>query len=133
MSVLLEQACQHWQYVAPLLSKPVTEDDYDRLVTALDELIAVIRDDEQHPLASLAAHLGDLILAYDEAHRPMPTAGGGAVLDFLMRERGISADDLPLLGSARDVDAILQGQRSLDAREMRGLAERFGVPAEVFL
>lgn len=133
MSALLEQACQHWSYVAPLLSKPVTEDDYDHLVAALDELLTMIGDDEQHPLASLAAHLGDLILAYDEAERPMPEADGRAVLECLMQAHGLSADDLPQLGSAEHVNAILRGESSLDAREMRKLAERFGVPAEVFL
>ena len=71
MSALIKQACEHWRYVAPLLSKPANEEDYDALVEALDELLAIVGDDEDHPLASLASHMGDMLLAYDEAHRPL--------------------------------------------------------------
>lgn len=39
MSALIEQVAEHWQFVAPLLRKPKTEADYDRLVQALDELL----------------------------------------------------------------------------------------------
>lgn len=72
MSALIKQACEHWRYVAPLLSKPASEEDYDALVEALDELLAIVGDDEDHPLASLASHMGDMLLAYDETRRPCP-------------------------------------------------------------
>ncbi len=77
MSELVKQACEHWRYVAPLLSKPTSEDDYDALVEAMDELLALVGDDEDHPLAGLVSRVGDMIEAYDELHRPLPEIGGG--------------------------------------------------------
>ncbi len=41
--------------MAPLLSNPADEEGYDALVEALDELLALVRDDENHLLASAAA------------------------------------------------------------------------------
>lgn len=32
MSALIKQASEHWRYVAPLLTKPTSEDDYDAMV-----------------------------------------------------------------------------------------------------
>lgn len=76
MSALIKQACEHWHYVAPLLTKPTSEDAYDALVEALDELLSVVGDDEDHPLATLASQLDDMIEAYDELHRPLPKVDG---------------------------------------------------------
>ncbi len=57
--------------VAPLLSMPKNEAEYDRLVGRLDEIFAEIGDDEDHPLALLASRIGDLVEAYDEKNRPI--------------------------------------------------------------
>ncbi|WP_247750404.1 hypothetical protein [Rhizobium sp. 16-449-1b] len=56
---------------APLLAMPTNEAEYDRLVGQLDEIFAEIGDDEDHPLAPLASHIGDLVESYDEKHRPI--------------------------------------------------------------
>ncbi|MNN05477.1 Antitoxin HigA [compost metagenome] len=132
MSALIKQASEHWRYVAPLLSKPANEDDYDALVEALDELLGIVGDDEDHPLASLASHMGDLLEAYDEAHRPMPRGSGVDVLRYLMQEHGLSQADLPEVGTQSVISEILSGKRQLNVRHIRGLSERFGVPADVF-
>ncbi|MCM2329916.1 MAG: helix-turn-helix domain-containing protein [Pseudomonas sagittaria] len=132
MSALIKQASEHWRYVAPLLSKPANEDDYDALVEALDELLGIVGDDEDHPLASLASHIGDLLEAYDEAHRPMPKGSGVEVLRYLMQEHGLSQADLPEVATQSVISEILGGKRQLNVRHIRALSERFGVPADVF-
>lgn len=132
MSALIKQASEHWRYVAPLLSKPANEDDYDALVEALDELLGIVGDDEDHPLASLASHMGDLLEAYDEAHRPMPRGSGVDVLRYLMQEHGLSQTDLAEVGTQSVISEILSGKRQLNVRHIRALSERFGVPADVF-
>jgi len=132
MSALIKQASEHWRYVAPLLSKPANEDDYDALVEALDELLSIVGDDEDHPLASLASHIGDLLEAYDDAHRPMPKGSGVEVLRYLMQEHGLSQTDLPEVGTQSVISEILGGKRQLNVRHIRALSERFGVPADVF-
>lgn len=133
MSALLKQAAEHWQYVEPVLRAPRTEADYDQLVAALDELLEVIGSDDDHPLAGLASHMGDLVEAYDEQQRPMPAVTGVAALRYLMREHGLSQADLPEVGTQSVVSELLAGKRKLNARQVRVLTRRFGFPAEVFL
>lgn len=132
MSVLIKQAAEHWHFVSPLLRKPKDEDDYDVLVTALDELLGLIGEDETSPLMSLVDILSDWIEAYDQEHRPMPMASGVDVLRSMMREHGLNQSDLPGVGTQSVVSEILSGKRELNLRQIRWLAERFGVSVETF-
>ncbi|AZD52380.1 helix-turn-helix domain-containing protein [Pseudomonas chlororaphis] len=133
MSVLIEQVAEHWQFVAPLLRKPKTEVDYDRLVQALDELLDLTGEDEAHPLNSLVDIIGDWIEAYDLEHRPMPVASGVDVLRYMMREHGLTQSDLPGVGAQSVVSEILSGKRQLNLRQIRWLAARFKVSMETFI
>ncbi|AZC28491.1 transcriptional regulator [Pseudomonas chlororaphis] len=132
MSALIEQVAEHWQFVAPLLRKPKTEADYDRLVQALDELLDLTGEDEAHPLNSLVDIIGDWIEAYDLEHRPMPVASGVDVLRYMMREHGLTQSDLPGVGAQSVVSEILSGKRQLNLRQVRWLAARFKVSMETF-
>jgi HTH-type transcriptional regulator/antitoxin HigA len=132
MNPLIKQAAEHWQFVSPLLHKPTNESEYDALVDSLDELLALVGEDEAHPLASLMTHVGDLIEAYDHEHRPMPLATGADALRYLMQEHGLKQGDLPEMGSQSVVSEVLSGRRQLNLRQVRWLSERFGVPVEVF-
>lgn len=132
MSVLIKQAAEHWHFVSPLLRKPKDEDDYEVLVTALDELLGLIGEDETSPLMSLVDILSDWIEAYDQEHRPMPMASGVDVLRSMMREHGLNQSDLPGVGTQSVVSEILSGKRELNLRQIRWLAERFGVSVETF-
>lgn len=105
---------------------------YDALAAILDGLLPLIGDGENHPLASLASNIGNLLAAYDEAHRPMPEVTGADVLRYLMQEHQLSQSDLPEIGAQSVVSEILAGNRQLNVRHIRALAERFSVPVEVF-
>ncbi len=133
MSELIKQACEHWRYVAPLLSKPTNDNDYDSLVEALDELLALVGDDEDHPLAGLASRVGDMIEAYDELRRPLPKAGGVEVLRYLMKEQGLGQGDLPEVATQSVISEVLSGKRQLNVHHIRALSDRFRVSADVFL
>ena len=133
MSVLIKQAAEHWRFVSPLLRKPKNEADYDVLVKALDELLDLIGEDESSPLMSLVDIISDWIEAYDQQHRPMPVASGVDVLRYMMREHGLSQSDLPGVGAQSVVSEILSGKRQLNVRQIRWLAERFGVSVETFI
>jgi HTH-type transcriptional regulator/antitoxin HigA len=133
MSVLIKQVAEHWQFVSPLLRKPKTEDDYDRLAQALDELLDLVGEDESHPLMSLVDIIGEWIEAWDHEHRPMPKASGVDVLRYMMREHGLSQSDLPGVGAQSVVSEVLSGKRQLNLRQIRWLAERFGVSVETFI
>ncbi|HGM5019483.1 TPA: type II toxin-antitoxin system HigA family antitoxin [Pseudomonas aeruginosa] len=132
MSAILKQAAEHWRFLAPLLTPPQTEADYDELVETLDELLDQIGDIDGHPLAGLAARIGDMISAYDADHYQTPTAPGHEVLRFLMQEHGLLQGDLPEVGPQSVISAILAGKRQLNVRHIRALTARFNVPADVF-
>ncbi|MEW6352624.1 MAG: hypothetical protein AB1646_26555 [Thermodesulfobacteriota bacterium] len=49
---------------------PITEAEYDQLVTMLDTLVDTVREDEAHPLASLMEIIGVLIENHEDEHVP---------------------------------------------------------------
>ncbi|WP_245442901.1 hypothetical protein [Methylobacterium terrae] len=97
----MKQVAEHWSYFAPLLTKPTTDEAYQRLVEQLDEVLALAGEDEDHSLSLLASRMGDLIEAYDEERRPLPMASGAEVLRAVMQERGLGQSDLPKSGHNR--------------------------------
>jgi HTH-type transcriptional regulator/antitoxin HigA len=133
MSALIKQAAEHWHHLAPLLTRPETEAEYDLLVSGLDELLEIIGDDEQHPLNRLAILVGEMIEAYDHEHRPMPMASGAETLRYLMHEHNLGQGDLPDVGTQSVISEILSGKRHLSLKQIRKISERFGVPVEVFI
>ena len=110
-----------------------TKKDYERAVAALDQIVDEIGEDEKHPLAELADALGVFIERYESEHVRLPKAKPFAVLKFLMREHKIRQSDLPEIGSQGVVSEVLSGKRKLNTRQIKRLAKRFGVSAEVFL
>lgn len=54
------------------LRPPNNEADYDRLVQILDELLSIVGDDENHPLAEKVSRIGDLIEYYDRVLPRLP-------------------------------------------------------------
>ncbi|MBX4925936.1 helix-turn-helix domain-containing protein [Rhizobium binae] len=133
MSALVKLVSEHWAHVAPLLAMPANEADYDRLVGQLDEILAEVGDDDDHPLALLASRMADLVEAYDEQNRPMPPVTGADALRYIMEERGLSQSEVPEVGAQSVVSEILSGKRQINLRQARALSERFLLPASVFL
>ncbi|MGF0241415.1 helix-turn-helix domain-containing protein [Rhodococcus sp. IEGM1300] len=133
MSVLIKLVAEHWEFVSPLLRKPKSEEDYDTLVSALNELLEITGDDETHPLMSLVDIIGDWVAEWDRKHHPMAEASGVEVLGYLMREHGLTQSDLPGVGTQSVVSEILSGKRQLNLRQIRWLAERFGTSVETFI
>ncbi len=64
------EALQLWPAMAPLVFVPHTEEDYDRIVALLDQLVDEVGEEERHPLASLMELLGVLVEAYEAEHVP---------------------------------------------------------------
>jgi HTH-type transcriptional regulator/antitoxin HigA len=133
MSSLVKKAAEHWPYVAPLLKPPSNKREYDRLVRHLDEILGLVSDKEGHPLAGLASHMGNLIDAYDEKHRSMPSVTGTAALRYLMQEHQLGQGDLPEIGAQSVISSILSGKRQITIRQAQALGSRFNLPAALFL
>ncbi|TFH83745.1 MULTISPECIES: helix-turn-helix domain-containing protein [Pseudomonas] len=132
MSILIKTVAEHWEFVSPLLRKPKSEEDYDMLVRAVEEILDITDDDESHPLMSLVDIIGDWIAEWDRTHHPMAEASGEEVLGYMMREHGLTQSDLPGVGTQSVVSEVLSGKRKLNLRQIRWLAERFNVPIDVF-
>ncbi|MHA3062005.1 helix-turn-helix domain-containing protein [Acinetobacter sp. ANC 4636] len=133
MNAMIKQAVDHWHYIAPLLTKPENEDDFNTLVEALDELLDIVGDDETHPLMGLVHQLGDIVSEYENEHLPMPKGDGRAALAFLMQQHGLGQSDLPEVATQSVISEILNGKRQFNLRQIKALCERFNVSAETFL
>ena len=132
MTLVNEELQTHWMSIAPLLTIR-NEREYNTAVKRLNELLDEIGDNEKHPLYSLLDTLGTLIHAYEEEHYPIPDVAGTEVLRFLMDEHGLTQSDLPEVGSQGVVSEILNGKRELNVRQIRSLAQKFGVSSAVFV
>lgn len=70
----IDKTSTAWAPLASAVFVPHTEEEYNRLVALLDEMIDEVGEDETHPLASLMEVLGVLIEQYENAHVPELTA-----------------------------------------------------------
>lgn len=64
----MERAFAAWPQVEPALHVPRNDREYRQLVKLLDRLVDTVREDENHPLASLMEVLGVLIEKYEDEH-----------------------------------------------------------------
>ena len=133
MNARLDTALAHWNYVAPLLTPARNKAQYLALVESLDAVLDAGGADEANPLARLAVMLGDLVAAWEQAHRPMPPAMSALdALRYFMARDELRQTDLPEIGNQAKVSEILSGRRSINLRQARALATRFGVSLEMF-
>lgn len=107
--------------------------DYDAAVAALNALLDAGAGDEHHPLADLAATLGELIGDYDDSNFAATPVTAIDMLRHFMEADGLRQGDLPEIGSQGVVSEVLRGHRELNLRQVRALARRFSVPVSVFV
>ena len=114
--------------------QPIRNDpDYDAAVSTLNALMDAGAADEHHPLADLAATLGELIGDYEVGRYDAPLVPAVELLRHLMEAHGLKQGDLPEIGSQGVVSEVLSGQREFNLRQIRLLAKRFGVPPALFV
>ena len=134
MDTILKTAIEHWPYIAPLVKRPETEQEYNALVDHLDTLLDIVGDDERHPFIGLVDIVSDQISAYEAAHYPPPTGTGTSALRFLMDEHGLTQSDFKTeIGSQGVVSEILNGRRKLNLNHIKKLAERVKGSPETFI
>ncbi len=66
----ISKAATAWPPLAGTVFVPHTEEEYNQIISLLDQLIDEVGEDESHPLASLMEILGVLIEHYENAHVP---------------------------------------------------------------
>ncbi|GHU11117.1 hypothetical protein FACS1894185_3800 [Betaproteobacteria bacterium] len=109
------------------------EAHYARMNVLLETLLVEAGGDESNPASELLDIVGDLIADYEAKQHPLPEASGIDALKFLMEAHGLKQSDLPDIGSQGVVSEILAGRRELNVRQIRALAERFGVSVATFI
>lgn len=70
MATEIRTAQDVWPMLTPVVFVPHAESEYQRLVTVLDDLIDVVGENENHPLASLMEVIGVLIERYEDERVP---------------------------------------------------------------
>ncbi len=132
MSLKIKEIQPYWTVISPHLSVR-DEEEYDRAVDQMNELIDLIGLDDNHPMYDYLDTLSTLIHAYEERHYQMPQASGAGILKYLMDEHHLKQSDLPEVGSQGIVSEILSGKRELNVRQIRALSKRFHVSPAVFI
>lgn len=110
-----------------------SDDDYDRVVAFMEEVIAEIGRKKNHPLNGLMDILDMRLREYDDANNPIDDVHGIAMLRVLMGQHGLKQKDLTELGSQGVISEILSGKRELNLQHIKALAKRFHVSPAVFL
>ena len=109
------------------------ESEYNAAVDRLNQLLDEIGNHEEHPLYGLLDTLGTLLHVYENDHFPIPDVSAAEALRYLMDEHGLIQSDLPEVGSQGVISEILNGKRELNIRQARLLAQKFKVPAALFV
>lgn len=130
---IVDQAIKHWSYVAPLVSYPKNEKEFNQLSSRLDELLDIVGENEKHPLMSLIDVLGNLISVYEKSHRDRAIGKGINALKFLMETHQLCQADFPEIASQGVMSEILNAKRSLNLRQIKLFAKRFKVSAATFV
>ncbi len=108
------------------------DQELEEYTEALFELTALKRPSP--PELEAIELLTLLIERYERERYPIPAADPVSVVRFLIEQQGLTQRDLiPEFGSESAVSMFLSGQRKLTVVQVRKLATRFELPADVFL
>ena len=110
-----------------------TEQDYDKAVEVLNQLLDAGAANEDHDLVDLAQILGAFISEYDDAHDPMQNVSPLAMLRFLMDQHHLTQSGMPEIGTQGVVSEVMSGKRDLNVRQIKALSARFHVPPSTFV
>ncbi len=129
----LEKIVPVWPQISSIFSVPHDQESYDHLVAILDSLVDEVGDDEDHYLAGMMEVLGSLIESYEISQNYVKDGEPIALLKELMEQHGLTQKDLSEIGSQGVVSEIISGKRTMNIRQIKLLAARFGVSPAVFI
>jgi HTH-type transcriptional regulator/antitoxin HigA len=122
-----------WPAVSRVVTTLRTEEQYNKAVKLLDELIDRVSEKPNDTMDSLIDMLGTLIEAYENKHVPEPVGDPISSLRHFMEEHNLRQSDLPEIGSQGVVSEILNGKRQLNVAQIKALSKRFKVSPAVFI
>jgi len=107
-----------------------TREDYEAALESMEQIF----DETGGPLAEYAETLGILIEYYEERHFPIKKASGAEVLNFLMEQNDLTAEDVSdIFGGEQAVSEILGREQPMNLHHIKLLAERFNVKPATFV
>ncbi|HKW22061.1 MAG TPA: helix-turn-helix domain-containing protein [Ktedonobacterales bacterium] len=135
MAVIMNKATEE-QYLTLVRAFPLVsirnDKHLDEAITVINKLLDIPDRSEAEEEYLMA--LTDLVEIYENAHVEIPPVSGVDLLRYLMEENGLTQADLvPDFGTRSIVSEVLSGKRRLALTHIARLAERFGVPADVFI
>ncbi|MCE2396075.1 transcriptional regulator [Candidatus Poribacteria bacterium] len=122
-----------WPVVSKVLSTFETEQQYNKAVGWLDELIDEVGENGTPLIESLIDTLGTLVKDYEDRNIPEPDVDPIDCLRFLMEEHNLKPSNLPEMGNQEVVSDILSGKKPLTVTQIKVLSERFNVSPAVFV
>jgi HTH-type transcriptional regulator / antitoxin HigA len=123
-AVNLESLSEQWTPIFDLLSPIQNENDYEEAVSLLDQSIYAVGNDENHPLATMMYHLGNLIDEYKKIDDDLNSLGKKcdaiSTIKFLMDQHGLRQADLKdVFGPQGNVSEVLRGIRGLNLKHIK--------------
>ena len=114
------------------LATPIRDEaHYHALLAFVEDCFDRFGSDDAHPIFGLVSIVAERIREYESRLHPWPDASTPATrLAFLIEQHQLRQSDLPELGPQSVVSAIQSGKRTLNLRQVKVLAKRFGVPME---
>ena len=110
-----------------------TEDEYDRTVSLMNNLLDMVGDQEDHALSGLLDLVSELVADYDAKHFAIEASEPNEVLRYLIELRGLKQGDLAEVVPQSNLSAILAGKRKISATLAGKLAKFFNISPAVFV
>lgn len=129
----IANAWEKFQSVARVTAVRNTK-EYKAAIEMVNNLVDIVGNDENHPLAELLDIVATLVERYEDKEVIIPKASANEALAYLMEEHALTQADLRSeVGSQGVVSEVLSGKRKINVRQAKALASRFGVSPTVFL
>jgi HTH-type transcriptional regulator/antitoxin HigA len=114
--------------------RPIRNDEeYDRTVALMNNLLDIVGDDENHALSGLLDLVSELVEDYDADHFAIEASEPKEVLRYLIETRGLKQGDLADVVPQSNLSAILAGKRKISATLAGKLAKFFNISPAVFV
>ncbi len=114
--------------------RPIRNDEeYDRTVALMNNLLDIVGDDENHALSGLLDLVSELVEGYDTEHFAIEASEPREVLRYLIETRGLKQGDLAEVVPQSNLSAILAGKRKISATLAGKLAKFFNISPAVFV
>ena len=111
-----------------------SEDEYDRMVGAVEELMNKGEDRLSPEESALLETMAILVQAHDDRHHPLPPVTPHEMLRYLMKTGGRTTNDLlPIFATRGRISEVLNGKRYISKEQAKKLAAFFKVTADLFI